>query len=73
MQGHYQGQKNGDNLFLLIVGKTEKSINDITNKLKSSGYDVHIRLVDLPADKAASRAVKRYMKGETKKDGMEWN
>lgn len=51
---------NGDNIVLPIVGKSEKSIMSKHDKLKEAGYDVHLRLVDLPIEKTIERAVNRY-------------
>lgn len=52
--------ENGDNLVLPIVGKSEKSIMSKYDRLAAAGYDVHLRLVDLPIEKTIQRAVSRY-------------
>lgn len=52
--------ENGDNMILPIVGKSEKSIMSKYDRLKDAGYDVHLRLVDLPIEKTIERAVNRY-------------
>lgn len=52
--------ENGDNLVLPIVGKSEKSIMSKYDRLTAAGYDVHLRLVDLPIEKTIQRAVSRY-------------
>lgn len=50
----------GDNVILPIVGKSEKSIMKKYNTLKDAGYDVHLKLVYLPIEKALQRANSRY-------------
>ena len=52
--------QNGDNMILPIVGKSEKSIMSKYDRLKAAGYDVHLRLVDLPIEKTIERAVNRF-------------
>src|SRR5699024_3778458 len=52
---------NGDNLIYPLVGKNPDKIRSIANDLKSNGYRVELYLNELPADKAARRAVQRFM------------
>ena len=51
---------NGDNLVYPLVGRDTNKIRNITNNLKADGYQVELYLNELPADKAARRAVSRY-------------
>lgn len=56
----YRAFKNDDNIVLPVVGRTIESVKGIRDALKANGYNVHLRLVDLPIEKAAERAVKRF-------------
>lgn len=53
--------KNGENIVLPLVGKNTGKIRDIARELKAQGYTVNLYLNDLPVDKAARRAVTRFM------------
>lgn len=41
-------------------GIYEKEVLQILERMKASGYKIHLIMVDLPADKAAQRAISRY-------------
>lgn len=51
---------NGENMVVAKVGKSVDSLKALIEELKTQGYDVHLKLNTLPAEKAAERAVKRY-------------
>ena len=50
------------NIVIPLVGRTEKSINEICNKLRESEYHIHIINVALDRQKCAVRAYRRYIK-----------
>ena len=52
--------ENGDNVVLPLVGKNSNKIRRLRDVLVDRGYEVHLHLVDLPAEKAAARAVERF-------------
>lgn len=51
----------GDNLVLPRVGKTLKGQIELAETLKAAGYKVHLLYNDLPPEKAAARAAKRFL------------
>lgn len=53
--------ENGDNIVLPLVGKNTKKIKELKDELIQQGYSVHLHLNELSPDKAAQRAVTRYM------------
>ena len=52
--------KNGDNIVLPLVGKTEPKLKKLISLLKSTGYEVNLHYVDLPVDKAVERGKARF-------------
>lgn len=53
---------NGDDIVLPIVGKTLDNVRAFRDKFRDAGYNVHVIYVDLPAEKAARRAVERFLR-----------
>ena len=53
--------KDGENIVLPLVGKNTGKIRELARSLKAQGYTVNLYLNDLPVDKAARRAVTRFM------------
>lgn len=51
----------GDNLVYPLVGSNTEKIRRIINELKEKGYTVGLYFNELPVDKAARRAIKRFM------------
>lgn len=52
---------NGDNIVYPMIGKTIENVRELRDILTNAGYEVHLGLVELPAEKAAVRTVKRYL------------
>jgi len=52
----------GDNFVLPVIGKTMQKIKQYRDNLIARGYQVHLVLSELPIEKAAGRAVARYIK-----------
>ncbi len=52
---------NGDNIVIPWVGKSPQKLRDALSVLKQSGYTVHLSLNELDPDKAAQRAVSRFV------------
>lgn len=50
----------GDNIVLPVVGKTESSLQEKIDLLKSEGYTVELHYVDLPVEKAVERGKARF-------------
>ena len=57
-----QAVANGDNIVYPLVGKNADKIRAIKDGLKQEGYRVELYLNELPAEKAARRAVRRFVK-----------
>lgn len=53
---------NGDNIVLPVVGNTLATLRETRDKFRAAGYNVHLIYVDLAAEKAAQRAVNRFLK-----------
>jgi 2'-5' RNA ligase/predicted ABC-type ATPase/GNAT superfamily N-acetyltransferase len=51
----------GDNIVYVLTGKNPDRITQVLNKAKMNGYRVHLAYMALPEEKAAQRAVDRYM------------
>lgn len=52
---------NGDNIVIPWVGKSPEKIRSKLKELKQQGYEVYLHLNELDADKAARRAVVRFL------------
>lgn len=52
----------GDNILLSIIGNDPKFILKRTQAARNAGYEVHLHMTDLNADKALGRALSRYAK-----------
>lgn len=57
------GRERGDNTILQMVGNDPEQIRKNIQIYKNAGYDIHLHLVELPAEKAAARAVSRFQEG----------
>ena len=57
-----RASKNGDNFVIPWVGKNIDKIRGLVRDARNEGYSVYLHLNELGNDKAARRAVKRYLK-----------
>ena len=55
-----KAMSNNDNIVLPLVGRTEGKLQEKIDKLKSTGYTVHLLYVDLPTEKAVERGKGRF-------------
>ena len=53
--------ENGDNIVMPILGKSVNSIEKRIKAARQFGYDVYVRMCDLPANKAAARNLIRFI------------
>ena len=51
----------GDNIIFSIIGNDPKSILARTQEARNAGYEVHLHMTDLNADKSLGRALSRYI------------
>jgi DNA repair protein RadC len=55
---------NGDNVAIQTIGRDPESLRAIVRELAARGYAVHLRLVDVPGEEAARRALARWKAGD---------
>lgn len=53
--------ENGDNIVMPILGKSVNSIEKRVKAARQFGYEVYVRMCDLPANKAAARNLIRFI------------
>jgi predicted ABC-type ATPase len=57
---YYRALKNGDNIVYPLIGKNPERLTKLVAELKDSGYDVHLKYMQISPEEAAKRAVTRH-------------